>query len=193
MSVNPNSILDTVKKAIGFESEYTAFDVDIVLHINSAISTLQQMGAGPSAFFIENNTTLWSDYITRRDLLNLVKQYIFMSSRLAFDTPERFGITAIENQLAQLAWRINIAAENPTAVGTPGEWWILDGLLDFTLDALPGDFGFDTITGNVYVNGTLISAPFWWDLTGLTDFPLGSIIGELGYDPSTGQVWRKTA
>jgi hypothetical protein len=113
MSTNPNSILDTVKKVLGFESEYTAFDLDITMFINAAFGSLLQLGVGPgSGFLISDNTTLWSQYTTELSYLGMVQNYIFMSCKLAFDPPATsFGIDAIKNQLLELTWRINIAAE----------------------------------------------------------------------------------
>jgi hypothetical protein len=113
MSSNPESILDSVKKLLGFESEYEAFDLDITMFINATFGSLLQLGVGPdSGFVISDNTTLWSQYTTQLSYLGMVKTYIFMSCRLAFDPPQTsFGIDAFKNQISELGWRINVAAE----------------------------------------------------------------------------------
>lgn len=113
MSVNPASILDSTKKLLGFESEYTAYDVDITIFVNSAFSTLKDMGIGPeTGFLIVDNSALWSDYISRQDLLGMVQHYVYLSTRLVFDPPTTsFGISAIEKMLEQFSWRILVAAE----------------------------------------------------------------------------------
>ena len=110
---NPESILDSVKKTLGFDSTYTVFDLDITLGINSAFGSLQQLGVGADGgFTIADNTTLWSQYISELLYLGMVKQYIFLSVKLMFDPPgTSFGIEAIEKQIDQLAWRINSAFE----------------------------------------------------------------------------------
>jgi hypothetical protein len=117
MPANPDSILDSVKKVLGFDPEYEAFDIDVLMFTNSSFGTLQQLGVGgDSGFMISDNTTLWSQYVTSISYLGLVKAFIYMSVRLAFDPPATsFTIGAIEHQLEQLAWRINAAveAENP--------------------------------------------------------------------------------
>ena len=41
-------ILDDVKKVIGFVSDYTEFDKDLMLHINSTLSVLTQRGVETS-------------------------------------------------------------------------------------------------------------------------------------------------
>jgi hypothetical protein len=113
MPANPNSILDTVKKALGFDPEFEAFDLDITLFTNAAFGYLRQLGVGSdTGFIISDNTTLWSQYVTSLTLLNMVKTYIFMFVKLAFDPPATsFGIDAVKGQIDQLGWRINIVAE----------------------------------------------------------------------------------
>lgn len=127
MSSNPESILDTVKKALGFDSEYTAFDLDITMFINASFGALQQLGVGgDGGFFISDNTTLWSQYVTDMGMLGMIQTYIFMSARIVFDTPDRFGLEAYKTMLAELSWRINIAAEalhpptDPTVIVAQG-------------------------------------------------------------------------
>jgi hypothetical protein len=113
MTSNPDSILDSTKKLLGFDSEYTAFDLDITMFINAAFGSLQQLGVGgDTGFQITDNTTLWSQYVTDVSFLGMVKSFIFMSARLAFDPPgTSFGIDAFKSQLAELTWRINVAVE----------------------------------------------------------------------------------
>jgi hypothetical protein len=118
---NPESILDTVKKALGFDPDYTAFDLDITMFINAAFGSLKQLGVGSdTGFIISDNTTLWTQYITDLTFLGMVKSYIFMSVRLAFDPPATsFGIAAFEKQLEELGWRINVAAEHANPPSDP--------------------------------------------------------------------------
>jgi hypothetical protein len=113
MTTNQESILDSVKKVLGFDAEYTAFDVDILLYINSAFGSLKQLGVGSdTGFVISDNTTLWVQYVTSMSYLGMVKQYICMAVKLAFDPPgTSFGINAIQEQIRELGWRICVAVE----------------------------------------------------------------------------------
>lgn len=43
------SILTSIKKLLGIAEEYTQFDNDIIMHINSVFTTLTQLGVGPSS------------------------------------------------------------------------------------------------------------------------------------------------
>ena len=48
------SILTSIKKSLGIAAEYTHFDLDIVMHINSVFMTLTQIGVGSSRARLEN-------------------------------------------------------------------------------------------------------------------------------------------
>jgi hypothetical protein len=196
VSTNPNSILDSVKKALGFESEYTAFDVDVIMYINATFGPLQQLGVGPdSGFTIADNTTLWIDYISRKDILGMVQVFMYMRVRMMFDPPATsYAINAIESQISQLEWRITVMAEtDPVINESPSVWWDLTGLSDFPDGAITGDYGFDTDTWNFWVCNSVVASGYFWDITGLSDFPAEALVGELGIDTASGDVWKKTA
>jgi hypothetical protein len=110
---NPQSILDCVKKALGIDPDYAAFDLDIVMHTNTAFSVLTQLGVGPvEGFAIEDDTELWSSYSADLVLLAGVKSYIYLKVRLLFDPPATsFTIAAMENLVKEMEWRLNVAAE----------------------------------------------------------------------------------
>lgn len=106
------SILDTIKKMLGIESDYTHFDIDIITNINTAFLNLQQIGVGPkSGFSITDNTAKWSDYISGENL-EAVKTYIYLKVRLLFDPPTNaFLVDAMERQIREIEWRLNVQVE----------------------------------------------------------------------------------
>lgn len=106
------SILTSVKKLLGLAEEDTSFDVDCVIHINSAFSTLNQLGIGPSqGFRIQDKTAIWSEFIDDPRFED-VKTYTHLFVRQFFDPPQNsFAVTALEKQLTELAWRINVKRE----------------------------------------------------------------------------------
>jgi hypothetical protein len=109
-----DSILTSIKKMLGITAEYTHFDVDIIMHINSVFADLAQMGVGPDdGFYIEDASTLWDDYLTDSSTLNAVKSYMYLRVKLLFD-PASIGsstLAAYERQISQWEWRLNIQGE----------------------------------------------------------------------------------
>ena len=83
-----DSILTSVKKLLGLTEEYDAFDVDIIMHINSVYTILTQLGIGPSdGFMIEDKNNKWSEFIEDMRLYQLVKSYVWLKVKLLFDPP----------------------------------------------------------------------------------------------------------
>lgn len=107
-----DSILDTTKKMLGFDAEYTAFDLDILTHINSTFFTLQQIGIGPAkGFVITDRDATWGSYLAGDDI-SAVKSYMFLKVRMMFDPPTTsFANEAIKNQITELEWRLNVQSE----------------------------------------------------------------------------------
>ena len=106
-----DSILDSIKKLLGIQPEYTSFDEDIIIAINTSFATLNQLGVGPEGgYMIEDNTQTWNDYITTTNL-NMVKTYVHLKSRLLFDPPTGGVLDAIKNQLAELEFRLYLEVD----------------------------------------------------------------------------------
>ena len=109
------SILTSIKKLLGIAEEYTQFDTDIIMHINSVFTTLTQLGVGPSeGFYIEDDSDYWSDFIEDLSKLHAVKTYMYLKVRLVFD-PSSLGsatLAAYERQIQELEWRLNVIAES---------------------------------------------------------------------------------
>ena len=107
------SILKSTKKILGLDQEYTAFDLDVITHINAAFSILDQLGVGPlGGFSIEDDQTEWIEYPVPPNQLHLIKTYIYLKVRLLFDPPSTsFLINAYEEQLKEYEWRLNVMRE----------------------------------------------------------------------------------
>jgi hypothetical protein len=107
------SILISTKKVLGIDEDYTVFDEDIIMHINTAFSTLTQLGVGPpEGFMIQDAVAEWDDFIVTDIQYNSVKSYVFLRVRQLFDPPTTsYLITATEKQIAELEWRLNVHRE----------------------------------------------------------------------------------
>lgn len=108
------SILQSVKKTLNLPADYDAFDQDVIIHINSVFSTLNQLGVGPSdGFMIEDEGKSWSQFIGADPRLNHVKTYVYLRVRLLFDPPSTgFHVAAMKEQIQELEWRLNVQRED---------------------------------------------------------------------------------
>lgn len=111
-----DSILNSVKKNLGITEEYTHFDPDIIMHINTVFSILAQLGVGSEdGFSIADETAVWSDYLPDSPKLNFVKSYVYLKVRLLFDPPTNSSVTEATNRMIdELEWRINAAVDYNT-------------------------------------------------------------------------------
>lgn len=108
-----DSILTSIKKLLGIEEDYTHFDPDIIMCINTVLAVLTQLGVGPAeGFSIEDETAVWSDFIPDMSQYEAVKTYIHLRVKLLFDPPSSTVIAAMERQISELEWRLNVTAEN---------------------------------------------------------------------------------
>lgn len=107
------SILVSIKKLLGLGEDYEAYDTDIIIHINSVLGILTQLGVGPkSGFSISDESAVWSDFIGERSDLNTVKTYIALKVRLLFDPPTIGSVMeAAKETIKELEWRLNVQAE----------------------------------------------------------------------------------
>ena len=107
------SILTSIKKLLGIEEEYTQFDNDIIMHINSVLLNLTQLGVGPAeGFLIEDDTATWEDFIGDSNQLQAVKSYMYLKVKLLFDPPLSSSVIESMNRtIAELEWRLNVAVD----------------------------------------------------------------------------------
>ena len=108
------SILTSVKKMLGITEEYEHFDPELIIHINSALSVLTQLGVGPEeGYSISGEEDEWTSFIGEGVLLlEMVKTYVFLKVKLAFDPPASSAIKeSYERQIAEYEWRINVAVD----------------------------------------------------------------------------------
>lgn len=148
------SILNSTKKILGVDENYTVFDLDIMTHINSVFMKLNQLGVGPvNGYMIEDANATWLDYLGTDRNLNAVKTFIYLNVRMLFDPPTTsYHITAMENQIAEYTWRLNVAVDTTAIIpGLDDEafFWTLNGDV-FPPEAQEGDLGLDPVTGNVW-------------------------------------------
>lgn len=126
------SILDSVKKTLGLASDYTAFDPDVIMHINTVFVIFNGLGLGPTAGFqITDNTTTWDAYTSTNLNLNAVKSDMYLRVKMMFDPPATSFVIDATNKISQeLEWRLNVDREgvswtdpNPPQPPPVPPWW----------------------------------------------------------------------
>ena len=155
------SIFLTIKKLLGLAPDYDAFDLDILVHINSAFSILASAGATPpGGWGITGPDEKWSDFLVDKNQTSMVKTYITLFVKSVFDPSNlSFVITSNKEVMNEILWRLNTLelVFNPSAY-------------DYVAD-------FDRRT-------------VWMFTTDNAPFPPSAKEGDLGYNPATGNLWR---
>jgi hypothetical protein len=137
-----DSILTSTKKVLGIAEDYEVFDPDILMHINSILAVVRQLGVGPTGGFpsVQDADTVWTDFYGDDPDYDLIRTYVFLRVRILFDPPATsFLLDALTQQYKELEWRINMKREvdlaarptlpdpwSPPLVTTPPEshhWW----------------------------------------------------------------------
>lgn len=115
-------ILASIKKLLGINPEYKAFDDDITIHINTVFVILNQLGVGPEeGFSILDGQEKWSDYCTIQNE-NAVRTFVYLKVRLMFDPPTSSVLMdSINNTLAELEWRLYLEGDNKAKGGDMSE------------------------------------------------------------------------
>lgn len=103
-----DGVLDDTKHVLGVDHFFKEFDLDILMHVNSAFFLLHDQGVGESVPAVEADTK-WADIVPEIDLIPIVKSYVFVVVRLAFDRPETsYGIQALERMRDEWGWRLEM-------------------------------------------------------------------------------------
>ena len=109
-----DSILNSVKNALDVAEDYDVFDDVIIMHINTALSILHQVGASPSpALKISDESTTWDELIQGVENVDMAKTYIYLKVRNLFDPPTTsYQIEAHNKRAEEIEWRLNIQEDS---------------------------------------------------------------------------------
>lgn len=108
-----DSILSSVKKLIGISEDDKSFDLDIMLNINAASSTLFQLGVLSRPFTVTSKDDTYSDLLPggSEDVINQIKMYFVYKTRLGFDssTLSTSVIEVLRQLIAEAEWRLMVS------------------------------------------------------------------------------------
>lgn len=121
-------ILTCIKQMLGLQEDYTPFDNELIMHINSVLMILDQLGVGRSGFRITMtqlppaegetvgkmvSTETWNDFLGSGYAgdKEAVKSYIFTKVKLIFDPPASGTLMESYKKLAdEFEFRLNVAS-----------------------------------------------------------------------------------
>ena len=105
------SILKTIRSMLDMDPDEEVYNNDILIHINSAIMTLIQLGVGPKdGFVVSSAADTWDEFLGNSKLLEGAKLYI--KTRLGFDPPtSSFVVEAMKASATELESRLNMQVD----------------------------------------------------------------------------------
>lgn len=108
-----DSILISIKKLLGLTKDCKDFDTDIIIHINTVIMNLDQLGIIiPKSFKVEDEKQLWSEIISDNDKLDSIITYVYLKVKLVFDPPLSSAVMeANKETIHELEWRITVQVD----------------------------------------------------------------------------------
>jgi hypothetical protein len=117
-----NSILKDIRVAVGIAADVVDFDGEIIPHINSAISELNQIGIG-NPLVVVDDKQLWSelqnpDQTSGNLSFQMVPQFIGLSTKILFDPPPPSSVQYYASSVEKLLWRLKFAYEEPYTTTT---------------------------------------------------------------------------
>lgn len=107
-----DSILTSIKKLLHISADDKSFDTDVIIHINTQLNALVQMGVGMKGFNISSDLEKWSDFLLNADNLEAAKTYTYAKTKLVFDPPANaVHVNALKEAADEAACRLNYEAE----------------------------------------------------------------------------------
>lgn len=106
------SILESIKLLLGLTKEQDYFDNQLIMHINTVIAVLRQIGvADDKEFYVTGYDESWDDYIEGNKDLDAVKSYIAHKVRIMWDPPSGAAKEATDNIISELEWRLSVMVD----------------------------------------------------------------------------------
>lgn len=119
------SILGTIKAMLGIDVNDTAFDSELINHINATLMTLNQLGLGKSTGLrISGSGNTWAEFYgyTTSSPIYDVTSYVFLKVKTLFDPPSSsFVLEAMDRQAKEYEWRLNVFVDHRPVVTIPTE------------------------------------------------------------------------
>lgn len=108
-------ILASIKKLLGPSGSYEFFDTDLVIHINTALARLVQLGVGPpGGFKIDaKGGHTWEQFMGNDPRLEPAKTLVYLKVKKVFDPTLSASVKqAFDEAIAEIEWTLNCDAED---------------------------------------------------------------------------------
>lgn len=108
-----DSILGSIKTLLGIEPYYTEFDDELIMYINGAFTTLNQLGVGIPGYSITGYDNTWAEFLSNPRKYNSAKTDVFLRVKMIFDPPTSSAvIDSMNSIIKENDWRLMINAES---------------------------------------------------------------------------------
>ena len=103
-----DSVLLSIKQMLGISPEDTSFDVNVIMSINTALTTLMDLGLTEvEDQIVTSDKMTWDELLGGRTDIEYVKTYIYQKVKMIFDPPtSTAAIDAMQRSISELEWRI---------------------------------------------------------------------------------------
>jgi hypothetical protein len=107
------SILTSIKKLLGIAENYEHFDADLIIHINTFLTRLYQVGVGTKNFAIYDKSATWADFLGEDEVkFQQAKTYVYIRTKLLFDPPQSGAANeAFKEAMRELEWLLFVDAD----------------------------------------------------------------------------------
>ncbi len=108
-------ILESIKKLLGPSGSYEFFDPDLVIHINTALARLVQLGVGPPGGFRidDSGDHTWEQFMGNDPRLEPAKTLVYLKVKKVFDPTLSASVKqAFDEEIAEIEWTLNCDAED---------------------------------------------------------------------------------
>ena len=97
---------------LGIDLSYTSFDDELIMYINSAFTTLNQLGIGKKGYSITSSSNVWTEFIEDLSNYQSVKMDVYLRVRQVFDPPTSSSVLdSISKLISEYDWRLMINSE----------------------------------------------------------------------------------
>lgn len=111
-----DKILVDIKHLLGIPEEYTEFDGDVMIHINSVFDVLYQLGYGDGTFYLTDGSETWDQYIENASHLNIIKTLVYLRVKMLFDPPtSSAAMQSFQNIINEFEFRVNMLVDRDTS------------------------------------------------------------------------------